>query len=277
MPNLGPFHPQLVHFVIALGLVGVALRLFSFTKRAAWSDPAAAASLIGVALLSILAVQSGLAAHGAAERIPGVREAVQEHEEAGEWTRNLFLVVGALEIAALALQRREQLRRRLLIASGLAGLAAAAALYQAGDRGGRLVYAYAGGVGTRSGDPADVRRLLVAGLYQEIRVARDSLRYDEAARLTDELARQAAGDPLVPVLIAESQLRDRKDPRAALATLAAVQVPPENRFLELRRGLLISDAWVALGQADSARAVLTALAARFPRAQMVADALQKLR
>jgi hypothetical protein len=229
-----------------------------------------------VALLSILAVQSGLAAHGSAERIPGVREAVQAHEEAGEWTRNLFLVVGVLEIAALALRRRERLRRGLLIASGLACLAAAAALYKAGDRGGRLVYSYAGGVGTRSGDPSDVRRLLVAGLYQEIRVARDSMRYDEAARLTDELARQVPGEPMVPLLIAESQLRDRKDPRAALATLATVQVAPDSRFLELRKGLLTSDARLALGQPDSARAVLTALAARFPNAPMVTDALRKL-
>jgi uncharacterized membrane protein len=276
VPNLGPYHPQLVHFVVALGIAGVVLRLISLTRRVVWTGPAAAALLLTVALASVLAVQSGLAAHGVAERIPGAREAVQAHEEAGEWARNLFLVLAVLEIAALVFRSRERVQRGLLIASGVLGLATGLALYKAADRGGQLVYSYAGGVGTRSGDPADVRRLLVAGLYQEIRVARDSMRFDEAARLTDELARQAPNDPVTPLLVAESQLRDRKDPRAALATLATVQTPPDNRFLVIRKGLLASDAWVAAGQADSARAILTGLAARFPHATMVADALRRL-
>src|SRR2546422_4555637 len=40
-------------------------------------------------------------------RVPGARAAVMEHEEWGERTRNIFLVVAALEIAALipAVQR----------------------------------------------------------------------------------------------------------------------------------------------------------------------------
>ena len=40
MPNLAVWHPQLVHFVIALGLVGVVLRLLSLLLRSAWLSPA---------------------------------------------------------------------------------------------------------------------------------------------------------------------------------------------------------------------------------------------
>jgi len=41
MPNLAVWHPQLVHFVIALGLVGVVLRLLSLLLRSAWLSPPA--------------------------------------------------------------------------------------------------------------------------------------------------------------------------------------------------------------------------------------------
>ncbi|HEY7682355.1 MAG TPA: DUF2231 domain-containing protein [Gemmatimonadales bacterium] len=276
MPNIGIFHPQLVHFVVALGVAGVLLRLVSLSGRLLWTGPAAALALVVTGVVGIIAAEAGHQAHGLAEQIPGAREAVHEHEEAGELARNVFVVVGLLEIAALALRRRQPVGRWVLVASGLMGVGGVVALYEAGEHGGRLVYSYAGGVGTRSGDPADVRRLLIAGLYHEARAARDSGRADEAARLTDELARQLPDDPAVKLLVIESLLRDKQDPHAAIAALAAVQPPPNDRSFEVRRGLLLGDAYVAAGSPDSARAVLAHLAQRFPNAPMVQDALAKL-
>jgi uncharacterized membrane protein len=276
MPNIAPFHPQLVHFVIGVGIAGVALRLLSLTGRFTWTRPSGAALLLLTALVSVIAAESGHEAHGVAERIPGVREAVQEHEEAGELARNLFVAVGLIELGALIFLRREKVARWLLVASGLAGIAAVAALYEAGEHGGSLVYSYAGGVGTRTGDPGDVRHLLIAGLYHEARIARDSGRAEEAARLTDELARQLPDDPTVKLLSIESRLRDRNDSKGALAALAAFQPPPEERFLEIRKGMIMSDAYVAAGYPDSARLVLKDLAQRFPQARFVQDALDRL-
>src|SRR2546427_7722854 len=115
---------------------------------------------------SVLAVQSGTAAHGPVERVPGARAAVMEHEEWGQRTRNIFLIVAALELVALV-PRVSRWRKGMLTASGVVGLMGAASLYEAAEHGGDLVYGYAGGVGIRSGDPADVARLLVAGLYQQ--------------------------------------------------------------------------------------------------------------
>lgn len=275
MPNIAQFHPQLVHFVIGLGIAGVVLRLLSLTGRFQWSRQAAPWFLVVVAVVSVVAAESGHQAHGLAERIPGVRDAVQEHEEAGEFARNLFVAVGLLELLALAVKRKERLARWTLVASGLVGVAAVAAVYRAGDHGGRLVYSYAGGVGTRTGDPEDVHRLLIAGLFHEARVARDSGRADEAARLTQELARQAPNDPAVQLLAIESLLKDRHDPRTALTALAAMPVP-ENDRSAIRKGLLTADAYVAAGQPDSARMVLTDLAQRFPEARFVQDALRRL-
>ena len=277
MPDIGPFHPQIVHFVVALGMVGVALRVISLSGWPAWSRPAGTALLLGAALASVLAVQSGQDAHGPVERVPGSREAVQKHEELGERTRNLFLVVAAIELVALGLRKRERTHRFLLAGSAVAGLATAYFLFEAAEHGGELVYSYAGGIGLRTGDPEDTHRLLIAGLYHEARTARDAGRHDEAARLTDELIRQVPNDQGVAMLAIESMIRDRNDPQGALAALAAIPVPANNPRFEFQSGLLRSEALAAAGQPDSARAVLQALSQKFPESRSIREALDKLK
>jgi uncharacterized membrane protein len=277
MPDIGVFHPQIVHFVIVLGIAGVVLRLLSFTPIFPWSRQAALPFLVAAAVAGFAATRSGDDAHGLPERIPGAREAVHEHEETGERARNILLAVALLEVAAFALgKRNERLSRGLVVASGVVGLVALWALYEAGEHGGEVVYEYAGGVGTRSGEPEDVQQLLVAGLYHQARAAREAGRPDEAARLTEELGRQRPDDGGVRFLVIESQLKDRNDAAGALATLRGLQAPPDDRFFEARRGLLMSEAYVALGHADSAKAVLTALAQQFPESRMIKGALEKL-
>src|SRR5262245_51992182 len=99
MPQLGAlaaYHPQVVHFVVALAVVGVLLRLVSLTGRLAWTGPAAATLILLAAAASVAAVQSGRDAHGPAERVPGARDAVVEHETSGEWARNALLALAAV-------------------------------------------------------------------------------------------------------------------------------------------------------------------------------------
>lgn len=277
MINWAPLHPQVVHFVVALGLVGIVLRLISLTGRARWTRPSGAVLLILAAVSSIVAVKSGTAAHGPVERIPGAREAVEHHEETGQKTRNIFIVVGLLEVVGLGLASREKARRWVLVASAVAGLVACVELYEAADEGGQLVYAYGGGPGLRSGDPADVQRLLVAGLYAQAAAARDSGRSEEAARLTEELVRQRPGDPAVTLLAVQSVIRDRHDPAGALAILDTLRQPEGNRRWDQQVGILRSEALVAAGLTDSARAVLTALARKYPESRGVQRALGELK
>lgn len=275
MPDIGTWHPQLVHFVIALGLVGVALRLISLVARGFWLGPAAATLILLSAGVSVLAAKSGEDAHGPAERIPGAREAVQEHEHWGERTRNVLLSVAGLELLALGFASK-RVGRPLRFGAAAGGLAGAFCIYQTSDLGGHLVYQYAGGVGTRSGDPEDIDNLLVAGLFHSARLDRDSGRAEAAARLIDELARRRPADTTVRLLAIESQLQDRSDPEGALAGLAALQLPADHR-LASRHGLLTAQALVASGQVDSARVILSALTQRFPENQALKSALEKLR
>ncbi len=271
MPEVGSLHPQIVHFVIALGVVGVLLRLVSITGFASWSSPAATALLLLAAGASVLAVKSGDEAHGPAERIPGARAVVHDHEEKGEWSRNLLLLVAAIELARLAVRKRRRPHQVALVASGLVGVAAVASLYRTGKAGGDIVYSYAGGVGMRAGDSAAVQRLLIAGLYHNARVARDAGRKEEAARLTDELARQVPGDPAVALLHASSLLHDRADAAGARAALASMTVPTDNPRLATQHGALTVESLAALGQADSARALLGSLLERYPGSRTLTE------
>lgn len=276
MPNIAALHPQIVHFVVGLGLLGILLRIISLLGKGAWLNPAAATLLILSAGAGWFAVRSGTEAHGLAERVPGAREAVQAHEDWGKKARNVLLVVGGLEVLGLIFaSRRAGPVIRFL--SAAAGVAAGFTIYEAAEHGGDLVYNYAGGVGIRSGKPDDLKRLLTAGLFHSARVARDSGRTDEAAQLTEELARLNPNDPTVQLLAIESKLKDRGDPAGALADLARMQVPADDPRLAPRRGILTAQALVASGQPDSARTILKALAARFPGSRGIKDALDKLK
>lgn len=186
----------------------------------------------------------------------------------------MLIVLAGLETLVL-IWSSHRAGRVLKVLSAATGLVAGFFLYEAAEHGGELVYSYAGGVGIRSGDPADVSNLLVAALYHKARLDRDSGRADDAARLTDELARLRPDDPMVKFLVVESKLRDRKDPAGALADLRMMQVAPDDARLAPRHGMLTAQAHVAAGHSDSAKVVLTALAAQFPNNRAVKDALAK--
>jgi uncharacterized membrane protein len=277
VPDLGPLHPQVVHFVIALGLVGVLLRLLSLviSRWSAWLSPAATTLILVAAGASVVAVTSGLDTHENSERIPGARVAVQTHELWGKRTRNVLLGVAALELLALAFgSKRAGRPLRYVAAAG--GVVAGLCIFKVADLGGDIVYEYAGGIGTRSGDPGDIDRLLVAGLFYTARKDRDSGRAEDAARMVDELLRRNPADTAIRFLAIESKLRDRNDPVGALTDLAQFPIPPENRYAT-RHGLLTAQALVASGRVDSARVILTGLLQRFPQNQAVKAALDKLR
>jgi uncharacterized membrane protein len=276
MPHIAAFHPQIVHFVVALAIVGALLRWISLTGRPAFTRPAAATLLILSAVAAVAAAESGSQAHDRAERIPGVRAAVQAHEGAGEWARDALLVVGGLELVGLALSRRAAWRRWAEIASGVACLAAVGAVTRAADRGGDLVYSYVGGPGLRTGDTADVHRLLTAGLFEQAMLARSAHRAAEADSLITELARRDPGSVEVQLVAAQSLVTDRRDPRAALAALDRIVVPDSEPFTKLRVAFTRADVYVAAGMKDSARAVLAKLAAENPGNPRIRQRLERL-
>ena len=228
---MAALHPQIVHFTIVLVIVGVAFRLLSLAGRPAFAGPAAATLLILAAASSVLSVQSGTAAHGPVERVPGSRPAVVAHEEWGERTQND--AAGARRHRArgagtpsFAHASRSCTQSRRLV--GLFGC-----LLRVRDRpimAGALVYSYAGGVGLRSGDPKDVERLLLAGYYHQAHGRSKEPATPTAPASSSRRPRSVPlGSSKCGLLAAESLMLDQKNPRAATDALAAITVPDNNR------------------------------------------------
>ena len=275
MPNIAGIHPIVVHFAIALIVLGVIFRALSLWSRLSWLGPTAAILLIVGTLASVVAAKSGVDAHGPVERVPGARAAVVDHESWGLWARNIAFVVAGLELLGLALRRNPRVRN-LHVASAVVGFAALVAVVQAGNLGGRLVYSYAGGVGIRFGDPADVQRLLLAGLYHQSQLDRSAGRADRASALITQAAAFEPSNLELQILAAESQLVDRKSPPAAIDALQMIRIPTDDTRLQIRHGLAMADALEAAGQKDGARALLQSLLASNPTNARLKDRLSKL-
>ena len=269
MPNLAQFHPQIVHFVVVLLLVGVTFRILSLTGKLAFTNHAATTLLVGVFLAAWAAVQSGTDAHGPVERIPGVRAMVIEHEEDGKTTKNILFGVALIELVALGLAWRGGTMGRYVkiahAASAAVGIWACVEMYETSEHGGELVYSYAGGPGLRTGKPEDTERLLLAGLYNQSRNDRMNGKLAEAASLNTEMFKRFSSDTTVQFLNVESLLLDSKNPVAALAAANAISVAPTDARFMARKGSLKADIFLTMGKPDSARATLTEVVTAFPQ------------
>jgi len=270
MPDIAALHPQVVHFVVASLFLGLPLYLLGFMKRPQFLRPAATLLLVIGTLATIPSVMSGEDAHGPAERIPGVRDAVVRHEDLGERTRTIFLGVLALELIALGLAWKlggskgpmAMAPTAMRVAVSVTWLVGAFVLYETAEHGGELVYEHAGGVGFRSGDDGDVANLLLAGLYHQSVLDREAGDAAGAARLVEEMARRFPDNPGVQLAYVQSMIIDSGNPRGALETLDGL-VLPDDRNSRFRSGLARTDAYEALELPDSARAVLEGMREEF--------------
>lgn len=277
MPSLAALHPQVVHFVVALIIVGVLFRILSLVVRQPWLSPAALALVALGTVASLVAVRSGADAHGPVERVPGARAAVVDHETWGERARNGFVVLLALEaIAATLAARQVGAARNAQLVAAIVGVVAVGVLYKAAGGGGDLVYGHAGGVGIRSGDPVDVNRLLIAGAFHQAGVDRQSGRPAEAAAIMDVVADRFPDHLELQLARVESVIADRGDPTGALTRLDAIRVPTDDTRLRIRAGLLRASALSARGDATAARQVLETLKSEFPADERVQRRLIEL-
>lgn len=152
LPSLPPswdgLHPLVVHFPIALMFVApllVALAVVCRKRAATWLA-AGALIMVLAAVGAWLATSTGSAAEDFAERMPGAKAILEEHEELGETTQYFaFALAGALVLGTVAFWRWGERAPRgvvvglglvYLIASGAGVLVAANAAHQ----GGRLVH-----------------------------------------------------------------------------------------------------------------------------------------
>lgn len=274
MPNIGFFHPQIVHFVIAGAGLGLFFRWVSLTGKFKWTDGAAVFLIVLGTVAAWASVQSGTDAHGVTERIPGAVRAVQVHEAEGIELRNLLSVIAALELILLV-PALAKWRKYGLIGTAALGVWAAFNIYETGKLGGELVYSFAGGIGTRSGDSTDINRLVMAATYDRAMLSRTQKNYAGAAAGFAELAAKFPQDQTVQIMAAESMITDKKDFAGATLALAKMGPPPDTARTYNRYQIARANAYLGAGKKDSAKLVLEPLAAKMPTNRRIQDLLEK--
>ena len=231
--------------------------------RPAFASPAASTLLLLAALAGLLSAQTGDAAHGPVERCPGSAAGGQDHEAWGERASNILLIVGVIELVGLALWPLPTASHGSHRGGGRGGCRGVLRLRsRRARRRPRLRIRWRPGI--RSGDPKDVERLLLAGLYQQSLKDREAGNLAAASELAALAARRFPNDTEVRLFAAESLLVDSKDPQSAIEALAAIEVPADNRILRTRRATLQADAFEAAGQKDAAVAVLQPIVEAYP-------------
>ena len=147
-----PLHPAVVHFPIALLLLGAPLAVVSLFLRK-WHLPVLTAAVLALGGGgAVVATWTGEEAAELAGELSGSGEkTLDAHEEWGERARNAGVVAAVLAVISASLGRRPVAGSALSAAAAIAALGAAFSVAQAGHYGGEVVYKHGVGVNTAAG------------------------------------------------------------------------------------------------------------------------------
>ncbi len=143
MLELTHIHPMLVHFPIALLILGFLAELVALALKKKFFADAAFLLLITGALGAVAAVLSGSYAAGGLEEAGTLKQAVETHEGAAELAMWLAVIAAAFRTALVLIRKYTGSLRYL---SAVLFLVAVLAAARAGYYGGELVFKHAAGV-----------------------------------------------------------------------------------------------------------------------------------
>jgi len=165
IPFPEPLHPAVVHFPVALLLLGAFVAVLAvFIRR--WHLPLFAAILLSLgAVGAMVAVGSGEEEEEKVEHaIPAAEPVLEEHAQWGEGARNAGIIAALLAVVAAVLVKKPVGGRVLSALTACVALVAGYYVAQAGHYGGDLVYLHGAGVtsggqnmGSGEGSPAPGR------------------------------------------------------------------------------------------------------------------------
>jgi uncharacterized membrane protein len=153
-----PLHPAIVHFPIALILLGSLLAVLSFFRPAGTLPRFTALILCLAALGAVAATWTGDNDEDRAEEAgPAAEQILEEHEEWAERSRNAAIIAAlAAGVAAILQKRSPHVSRGAAALTALVALGASWCVIQAGHYGGKLVYQHA--VGVSQGDAPPIQK-----------------------------------------------------------------------------------------------------------------------
>ena len=147
IPFPEPLHPAVVHFPVALLLLGASVAVLAvFIRR--WHLPLFAAILLSLgAVGAVIAVATGEEEEEKVEHaIPAAEPVLEEHAHWGEGARNAGILAALLAVVAAVLVKKPFGGRVLSALTACVALVAAYYVAQAGHFGGDLVYRHGAGV-----------------------------------------------------------------------------------------------------------------------------------
>jgi predicted negative regulator of RcsB-dependent stress response len=119
--------------------------------------------------------------------------------------------------------------------------------------------------------------MLLAALYNQSRVDRREKRLDKSAALMREMISRWPNDTAVRFLWVESLLLDAKDYPAALRAADSISVADTDARWRPRKANLKADAFLAMNNRDSARAVLAQASTALPANARIKARLDSLK
>jgi len=137
-----PYHPIVVHFPIALLLVGFAVDLAGLLLKRDWLARAALLLLILGSLGAVAARQAGKAEEESIVKTPAIEAAIETHEESGNFTMWFFAGITVVRAALTGLKKFTPAMGWIFVVIWAVG---AALLVRTAYYGGELVYQH--GVG----------------------------------------------------------------------------------------------------------------------------------
>lgn len=168
IPFPQPLHPAVVHFPIALLLLGAAVAVLAiFVRR--WHLPLFAAVLLSLgAIGAVAATVTGEEEEEKVEHaMPSVEPLLEEHAEWGERARNAGMVAAFFAVAAAIAAGKPAGGRVLSVLTACAAMVAGYCVAQAGHFGGELVYRHGAGVALERGPGSGGNVLPARGEHEE--------------------------------------------------------------------------------------------------------------
>lgn len=145
-----PLHPAVVHFPIALLLLGAVVAVAAaFAPR--WRLPLIATVLLALgAIGSVVATQTGESQGEMVGETPAIETVLDQHEAWAERTQTAAIVATLFAVAALCTTRWPVAARGLGIVTAAGALLVTWCVIQTGHYGGQLVYRHGAGVNLTS-------------------------------------------------------------------------------------------------------------------------------
>lgn len=171
MEWLGQYHPFIAHFSIGLLPAGVLIFAIYYWSKHEWFLYTALTMFVIATVAGFISTYSGDIAHEVVERIPGVRNAIHEHEDWADIVKWSNIILTVLAFVYVQFKDKEWLRYNQDFAHWLVvvvGLWAVIAVVQTGRKGGDLVYDYMVAGGARGNSEESINRQANAYYYNKL-------------------------------------------------------------------------------------------------------------